>query len=257
MTEIITQTTQRDDQSLIATVTVSNPQRLNCLDSTTARALAAAFKQLAGESTLRAVRLQGAGGRAFIGGADIREMATLSSDSARDFIDTLHQACDSIRNLPVPVIAQISGYCLGAGLEIAASCDFRIADNSASFAMPEVRIGLPSVIEAALLPRLIGWGRTARLVYTGESIDADTACRWGLVEQLTTPEALPGAVDAALESIARADPAAIRMQKQLLCDWASLPLDEAITNSIEMFPRAFDSDQARQRMQAFLDRKRG
>jgi len=256
MAEIIIQTSRLADQSLIADVTVSNTQRLNCIDSTLALALAAGFKQLASEPALRAVRLQGNGRRAFIGGADIREMASLRKDTAADFINTLHLACASIRDLPVPVIAQISGYCLGAGLEIAASCDLRIADHSASFAMPEVRIGLPSVIEAALLPRLIGWGRAARLVYTGESIDADTASQWGLVEQLARPETLQATLDKTLASIAAADPAAIRMQKQLLRDWASLPLDESITASIELFPRAFDAPQAHQRMQAFLNRKR-
>ena len=256
MAEITIHSSTLADQSVIATVTVSNPQRLNCIDSKLALQLAAGFKQLATEPALRAVRLQGDGRRAFIGGADIREMATLTTDTAGDFISTLHQACASIRDLPVPVVAQISGYCFGAGLEIAASCDLRIADHSASFAMPEVQIGLPSVIEAVLLPRLIGWGRAARLVYTGEPIDAETACAWGLVEQLTTPEALQAGVDKTLASIAAADPAAIRMQKQLLRDWASLPLDESISKSIEAFPHAFDTDEARRRMQTFLDRKR-
>ena len=101
---------------------------------------------------LRALILTGAGDRAFIGGADINEMVELDQESARIFITHLHEACTALRNLPVPVIARISGYCLGAGLEVAASCDLRIASEHSSFGMPEVRVGIPSVIEAALLP---------------------------------------------------------------------------------------------------------
>ncbi len=255
MAEIIIQKTMLADAAAIATVTFDNSSRLNCIDSKLARQLALDFEQLAQEPSLRAVCLRGAGQRAFIGGADIREMADLTPESARTFITTLHEACAAIRNLPVPVIAQISGYCLGAGLEIAASCDLRIADTSASFAMPEVQIGLPSVIEAALLPRLVGWGRASRLVYTGESIDADTASKWGLIEQLTSIEALQTSVDQTLATIARADSDAVRLQKQLLRDWAMQTVDESIRKSIEVFPQAFETRNPGLRMHAFLNRK--
>ena len=251
---IETKTTAATD-GLTALVTVDNEQRLNCLDSALARKLAEVFQDLAQEPALRTVCLRGAGQRAFIGGADIREMVTLNPDTARDFISTLHQACAAIRDLPVPVIARISGYCFGAGLEIAASCDLRIADTTAVFAMPEVQIGLPSVIEAALLPRLIGWGRAARLVYTGEHLEARTASDWGLVDQLTAPEQLAAGVKQTLAAIVQADSNAIRMQKQLLREWACLPTDEAIRHSIDRFPRAFDDAAPNRRMQAFLNRK--
>ena len=256
MPEIIIQTTELKDSGFIATVTLSNEQRLNCIDSKLARQLTAGIKKLGENPDLRAVKLQGAGKRAFIGGADIREMAELTPDTAKEFITTLHQTCAALRELPVPVVAQISGYCFGAGLEIAASCDLRIADHSASFAMPEVQIGLPSVIEAALLPRLIGAGRAAQLVYTGAPINAETAYQWGLIEQLTTPDTLTQDVDRTLQNITQADPAAIRMQKQLLRQWSSLSLEDAIQHSIEVFPKAYDTPAAQQRMQAFLNRKR-
>jgi hypothetical protein len=181
MPEIIIRTTKTDNSGFIATVTLSNEQRLNCINSELAMQLTSGIKKLGENPDLRAVKLQGAGKRAFIGGADIREMAELTPETAKAFITTLHQACAALRELPVPVVAQISGYCFGAGLEIAASCDLRIADHSASFAMPEVQIGLPSVIEAALLPRLIGAGRAAQLVYTGTPINSETAYQWGFI----------------------------------------------------------------------------
>src|SRR5262249_61896835 len=106
-------------------------------------------------------------------------MAGLDPDSAREFISRLHDACAALRGLAIPVIARISGYCLGAGLEIAASCDLRIASEGSIFGMPEVQVGIPSVIEAAVLPRLIGWGRARELFVTGRRIPCQTGVAWG------------------------------------------------------------------------------
>ncbi|HJO75520.1 MAG TPA: enoyl-CoA hydratase-related protein, partial [Rhodospirillales bacterium] len=110
------------------------------------------------DGDLRAVVLTGKGEKAFIGGADISEMADLTPETAETFITGLHGASAALRRLPVPVVARIQGYCLGGGMEVAAACDMRIASESAVFGMPEVALGLPSVIEAALFPRLIGDG---------------------------------------------------------------------------------------------------
>src|SRR6266853_1899391 len=117
-----------------------------------------------------------------IGGADIKEMAKHDQASAEKFITGLRDLCEAARAFPAPVIARMPGWCLGGGLEFAAACDFRIAAHDARFGMPEVRVGIPSVIHAALLPRLIGWGRARWLVMTAENIDAPTALAWGLVD---------------------------------------------------------------------------
>ena len=137
------------------------------------------IEELAHDEMLRVVVLSGAGNRAFIGGADIDEMARLDEGSARAFISRLHRCCESLRDLPVPVIARITGYTLGAGLEIAAACDLRIADSTAVFGMPEVKLGIPSVIEAALLPMLIGWGRTRQICSLGDKHHGGRGCRMG------------------------------------------------------------------------------
>src|SRR5262245_56120282 len=143
---------------VVAHVTVDNQRRRNCLSTPLIVALAETFARLGQDGALRAVVLTGAGDRAFIGGADLNELAALGPDTARLFITRLHQACQAIRDCPAPVIGHIGGFCLGAGLEIAASCDFRAAAEAAQFGMPEVHMGITSVIEAALLPGLIGWG---------------------------------------------------------------------------------------------------
>ncbi len=198
----------------------------------------------------------GAGDRAFIGGADIRDMAALDATSAGEFISLVHQTCDVIRRLPVPVIASIQGYILGAGLEIAAACDMRIAADNARFGMPEVRVGIPSVVEAALLPRLIGWGRTRRLLLTGEIIDAQRAFAWGLIEEVTPPPGLDDAIEHSLAAILSAGPQALRLQKELIAAWEDLPVSTAIARGIDTFVAAWNTDEPTRMMQAFLQRKR-
>jgi len=239
-----------------ARVTVSNPTRLNVLGTGLIGELTTTIRTLEPDRQLRCVVLRGAGDRAFIGGADIREMVGLDSATAQAFITGLHLACAAIRELPVPVIARIQGYCLGAGLEVAAACDLRVASDDAAFGMPEVNVGVPSVIEAALLPSLIGAGRARRLVYTGESISAADAERWGLVDRVVAGGDLDDATDAWVRAIGSAGPEAIRLQKSLIRQWEAMPLDEAIQAGVSCFARAYKTDEPRRLMQAFLDRKR-
>jgi enoyl-CoA hydratase len=215
--------------------------------------LIAATAELGATAGLRAVVLRGDGDKAFIGGADIREMAALDPASARAFITRLHEVCDGLRRLPVPVIARIDGYALGAGLEIAASCDMRIASERAIFGMPEVRVGIPSVIEAALLPSLIGWGRTRQLLLTGDSIAADEAQRWGLVERIAPAAALDDAVNAVLEAILACGGNALRLQKELIGYWEDHTISESVARGIASFAEAWESDEPRRLMRRFLD----
>lgn len=246
---------QRDARG-VARVTIENAAKLNTLNRAMMTALVAAVELLAGDDGLRAVVLRGAGERAFIGGADIAEMATLDAASARDFITLVHRSCDVFRRLAVPAIACIEGWTLGAGLEVAAACDLRIAANTARFGMPEVRVGIPSVVEAALLPGLIGWGRTRRLLLTGETIDAATALSWGLVEDVVPPAQLEDAVEKALSGILASGARAIRLQKALISAWETLPLADAIQRGVDCFATAWETDEPRGLMQRFLDFQR-
>lgn len=241
----------------VAHVTVDHPGKLNILNRALIAALGEQLTALGRDEGLRAVVLRGAGERAFIGGADIRDMAALDEASAREFITLLHRACDAARRLPVPVIARIEGYALGAGLEVAAACDIRIAAEGARFGMPEVKVGIPSVIEAALLPSLIGWGRTRRLLYTGETIAAAEAERWGLIERCVPKAELDGAIDAALAAILACGPRAIRLQKALIREWEELPLSQAIARGVTRFGDAFKTDEPKRMMGAFLAGRNG
>ncbi|HVR30882.1 MAG TPA: enoyl-CoA hydratase [Thermoanaerobaculia bacterium] len=246
---------ERSGGALVATLTVANPERLNILDSVVLEAFEERLAELQGSERLGVVVLQGGGARAFIGGADIRELARLDAGTARAFIAAVHRVCAGLRALPVPVIARISGYCLGAGLEVAASCDLRVATESSQFGMPEVQLGLPSVVEAALLPQLIGWGRTKELVYAGRSFPASEVATWGLVERVVPPRELDAAVEEWVSAILRAGPRAIRLQKELIRQWEALPLEAAIEAGIESFARAYETDEPRERTRQFLDRR--
>lgn len=246
----------RANGARVGWLTLDNPGKINIINSALCAELRDAISVMATEPDLRAMVLTGAGDRAFIGGADIAEMAELDPTSARSFITGLHEVCAALRNAPVPVIARIQGYCLGGGLEVAASCDMRVAAHGAQFGMPEVRVGIPSVIEAAVLPSLIGWGKTRELLFTGAIIDAAEALSCGFVEKVVAAPELDQAVETWLDGIISSAPHAIRAQKSLIRKWESLSLDDAISAGIDTFSDAYRTDEPRTRMQAFLNRKR-
>jgi enoyl-CoA hydratase/carnithine racemase len=211
---------------------------------------------LAADSRLRMVVVSGAGERAFVGGADIGEIAALDHASARSFITLVHRCCEAFRRFPVPVVARIDGYALGAGLELACACDLRIASECSVFGMPEVKIGIPSVVEAALLPGLIGQGHARRLLLTGETIASSEALAWGLVDAVAPVGKLDEAVESFVQPILAAGPQAIRLQKKLLLDWEELPIEAAIERGIDGFVNAFDTDEPTRMAGAMLTQLR-
>jgi enoyl-CoA hydratase/carnithine racemase len=240
----------------IATVTVDNQRRLNCLASTTIVSLGQAFTKLSAVDGLRAVVLTGAGDKAFIGGADLNELGACCADSVRLFITRLHMACLAIRTCPVPVIGRINGFCLGAGLEVAASCDMRVSSDSAIYGMPEVHMGLPSVIEAALLPGLIGWGKTREILITGETFGAEPALAMGLVQKVVPAAGLDAAVDHWLGLIGRATPKAVRNQKALMNRWERVSVEEGVYAGIDAISEAYTTGEPQAAIKAFFDAKK-
>jgi len=234
---------KRPEGGHIARVTIDNAGKLNSLNRALMGEIIENAGRLAEDPELRLVILTGAGERAFVGGADIAEIAALDRDSARSFITAVHRCCDVFRRLPVPVIARIDGYALGAGLELATACDLRVASERSVFGMPEVRIGIPSVVEAALLPKLITNGRARRLLLTGETIGTAEALAWGLVDLVAPHHELDEAVERMARPILDAGPQAIRLQKSLILDWEELATAAAVQRGIECFVSAFDTDE--------------
>jgi enoyl-CoA hydratase len=240
----------------VAHVAIDHRAKLNILNSALMTDFVRAVETLGERDDLRALVLTGAGEKAFIGGADINEMAGLNPDTARAFITSVHRACNCLRVLPVPVIARVNGYCLGAGLEIAAACDIRLAASNAVFGMPEVKVGIPSVVEAALLPRLIGWGRTRDMLIFAENIDADTALRWGFVEQVVAPDVLDAAVERKLAALFNTGARATRLQKKLINDWEDMSVPDAVEAGIASFVEAWRTDEPVRLMRTFIGRRR-
>jgi enoyl-CoA hydratase/carnithine racemase len=211
----------------IARIFLNRPEKVNALTSAFLDELAGAFDDVSQNPALRLVALGGRG-KAFCGGADVDELKSLDATSASAFVTRIHHACEAIRRTPVPVVAKLHGAVIGAGLEIAAACDLRVAAEGTKFSMPEVKLGIPSVVEAALLPRLMGSGRAAWLVLTGEPIEAKKALEWGLIEEIGDGEAL-------VRSLLKADAEASKVQKRLLQAWDEAPLEQSVAESIERF----------------------
>jgi enoyl-CoA hydratase len=239
----------------VAQLTICNAGSMVILNSQVITSLTRAIDEL-GKEGVRALVLRGDSEKAFIGGADIKEMATLDQASGEQFITRLRDLCDAVRNFPQPVIARIPGWCLGGGLEFAIACDFRIASDAARFGMPEVKVGIPSVIHAALLPRVMGTPRARWLVMTGAIIDAATALSWGLVDVVTTPGGLDAEVEKLLGELLACGAEALAAQKVLIRKWDELPLTQAIDASIPIFGRSFLTGEPQHHMQQFINRPR-
>lgn len=240
----------------VARITLAHPAKLNALDAAAILELTEAMRRLAGDAQLRAVVLTGEGAKAFSGGVDVQELGAATQGTAREAITRLHRCITAVRECPVPVIARVNGYCIGGALELAAACDLRIAADHARFGMPEVRLGIPSVIEAALLPRLMGAGRARWLLLTGELIDAAEALHWGLVERVVAVQGLDAEVDHALDAILEGGADAIRAQKRLNRAYEELPFADAVAASIDAFEQAYAGGEPGRLIGDYLRRKR-
>jgi enoyl-CoA hydratase/carnithine racemase len=227
---------------------------LNLLEPDLIRALRDAFRGLAADPSVRVAVLTGRG-RAFTAGMDVHVLAALDVAGAKSLITGLHEAIQAVHQAPFPVIAAINGHALGAGFELALACDMRVAARGATFGLPEVRVGVPSVIEAALLAPTIGPGRAAELLLCGESIGCDDALAWGLVNRVVPPEDLGAALDATVNKILAGAPAAIRLQKELMIRWRSTDLATAVEYGVNAFAVSYASPDVREGLRAFLEKR--
>ncbi|RJF92529.1 enoyl-CoA hydratase [Noviherbaspirillum saxi] len=239
----------------VATLTITNAGVLNILSTAVIQDVTAQLTALRSNADVRVLVLRGTGDRGLIAGADINEMAGLTQESGERFISNLRDMCDGLRRFPVPVVARMPGWTLGGGLEVAMACDLRIATRSAMFGMPEVKVGIPSVIHASLIPRLIGGARATWLLLTGENIDASTALDWGLVHKVVPDTELDAAVAHTAARLAEIGPEVLKQQKRLLREWEDQLPDVSIEASVKEFGAAFKTGEPQRYMQEFLDRK--
>ena len=228
---------------------------LNLLEPNLIRAVRDTFRGLAADPSVRVAVVTGRG-RAFTAGMDVHVLAALDVASAKALITSVHEAIQAVHMAPFPVVAALNGHALGAGFELALACDLRIAAHGATLGLPEVRVGVPSVIEAALLAPMIGPGRAAELLLCGEAVPATDALAWGLVNRVVPPEDLDGAVDAIVGKILAGAPAAIRLQKELMIRWRSTDLTSAVEYGVNAFAVSYASPDAKEGLRAFLEKRR-
>jgi enoyl-CoA hydratase len=240
----------------IATVTIANPERHNALDSAHLGDLLGTFRAVAEDASVRAIILTGAGERAFVAGANIKEMVSLSAADAMAFGRLGHAVAAAIERAPQPVIAAINGFAFGGGCEIALACDIRIASTSAVFAQPEAGLGIPPGWGGTQrLPRLVGKGLASEMIFTGRHVKADEALRIGLVSSLHEPAALMDAAWALAASIARNSPAAVRLSKRLIARADDAHPSSGLAEEAHAFADVFGSHDQREGMEAFLEKR--
>jgi len=227
---------------------------LNLLEPGLIASLRVTFAELAADASIRVAVVTGAG-RAFTGGMDVRVLRDLDAAGATALITTLHDAIDAVHRAPFPVIAAVNGHALGAGFELALACDLRVAATGATLGLPEVRVGVPSVIQAALLPPLVGPGRAAELLLTGTTIGAEQGLGWGLVNRVVARDAFDAAVDETVAAITACAPQAVRLQKQLIVRWRESALTDAVRAGIPAFAASYATGEPREGATAFLEKR--
>jgi len=236
-----------------AWVTLDRPP-LNLIVPELISEMRAAFDALSLDPSVRVAVVTGAG-RAFTAGMQVQVLRDLTPVTAKSLITSLHEAIHAVHDAPFPTLAMVNGPCLGAGFELAMACDLRVAAAGAQLGLPEVKVGAPSVIEAALLPALVGSGRAAEMLLTGESVAAEQALEWGLVNRVAPPDKLEVVTAELVEKILACAPPAIRLQKELMVRWRNTDLASAVRLGINAFAQNYTTGEAREAALAFLEKR--
>lgn len=239
----------------IAYVTVNRPEALNALNIQVLDELYKAFEAFEENHDADVAILTGEG-RAFVAGADIVAMSTMSTMEGRNIGIKGHKLMNYMESIEKPIIAAINGFALGGGNELAMACDIRIASTKAVFGQPEVGLGIiPGFGGTQRLPRLVGRGMAKYMIYTGEQIKADEAFRIGLVEKVVEPEELIPTAEKIAKKISSMAQLAIGLAKTAINDGFNLDMKIASKLEIESFGELFSTEDQKEGMAAFLSKK--
>ena len=240
----------------ITVLTINRPQVLNALNSDVVRELECALYGLDFDAAVKAIILTGAGEKAFVAGADIKEMFELSSFEAHDFARRGQRLMLLINRMRTPVIAAVNGYALGGGLELALACDFIYASDKAKFGFPEVGLGIiPGFGGTQNLARLIGPNRANELVFSGRIISASKALSWGIANELFAPEELlPKALETAKE-IAGKGTLGVAYAKDAIASGMNMSKEDGFRYEASLFGVLFATGDQREGMVAFLEKR--
>jgi enoyl-CoA hydratase len=246
-----------EHEGAVALVTIDNPP-MNALSAALVAELEAEVGRLDGDPETRAVILRGAGERAFVAGADIKEFPALRESGGNEggAARGLHAIGRRMDSAHKPFVAAINGYCLGGGLELAMCCDVRICADNAHLGQPEIKLGLiPGGGGTQRLPRLIGVGRANLLNLSGDFIDAETAYAWGLVEKVVPADELISAATAVAASFAAVSPHAVAVIRELARTTRDLSLEEGLRREADGFRRCLLSEDGQEGVAAFVEKR--
>lgn len=245
-----------EQEGFVGVITINRPKALNALNSEVLKELNATLDAVDLENT-RALVLTGAGEKSFVAGADIAEMSTLTKAEGEAFGKIGNDVFRKIETFPIPVIAAVNGFALGGGCEIAMSCDIRLCSDTAIFGQPEVGLGItPGFGGTQRLARLIPVGKAKEIIYGAVNIKADEAYRLGLVNSVYPLEELLPAAKKLAAKIAKNAPTAVRACKQAINEGLDLDMDQAIVLEEKLFGSCFETEDQREGMQAFLEKRK-
>jgi len=241
----------------IGWIFINRPDKLNALNIKTVEELNSAFGAFQNDPEVKAVILTGSGDKAFIAGADIKELAGLDADSGRDYVRKGQAVTQIIENFKKPVIAAVNGYALGGGTEFALACHIRIASDNAMLGQPEVKLGLiPGFGGTQRLARLVGKGSAMELILTGKTITAQEAHRIGLVNHVVSQEELPETCEVLAKKIMANGPAALAFSIEAINNGLDMALDNGLRFEAELFGKACATEDSKEGTRAFLEKRK-
>lgn len=244
-------------ENAVVTVTMNRPEALNAFNTAQLRALLAAFREVRDDRSVRCVILTGAGTKAFAAGADIKEMVDLEGQRAVAFARLGHAVANAIEELPQPVIAAVNGFAIGGGSELALACDIRLAAENAQFAQPEVTLGIPPGWGATQrLPRVVGPGMAAELIFSGRRVNAEEALRIGLVNAVYAADRLLSEAQQLATVIAANSPRAVTAAKRAMSLAEAGNPGAGLDAEAALFAESFGDADQREGMRAFLEKRR-
>lgn len=243
-------------EGAVAVVTVNRPEALNAIDLETITVLRDRLRELAIDDSVRAVVLTGSGEKAFIAGADIKYMSTLTVLQARAWGALGHECATLLETMPKATVAAVNGFALGGGCELALGCDIRYASSRARLGQPEVNLGiLPGWGGSQRLARVVGLGIAKELIFTGRLVDAEEAHRIGLVNAVFAPEELlPQAIELA-QQLAAKSPAALAFAKQATNLSLQGALADGLAQEATLFAALFATEDQTEGMAAFIEKR--
>ena len=240
----------------VAVVTVDRPEALNALNQEVLSELHDRLAELAEDAGVHVVVLTGAGDRAFMAGADIKEMAVMGVEEARVWGQLGHDVGRLLETMPKPTIAAINGFALGGGCELALACDIRYASSNAKLGQPEVSIGIiPGWGGTQRLARATTLGFAKELVYTGRMVAAEEARERGLVNAVFAPEELMGKALELARSLAAKSPLVLAAAKEMTNRTLQGELDTGLSDEAAAFAELFGSEDQKEGMAAFVEKR--